>query len=66
MSHDVICKTISQGVVEGVRKRGRPKKQWLDNISDWTKMDINDLVNVVNDRDGWRKCVSKSSVLNPL
>ena len=28
-------------------------------------MDINDLVNVVNDRDGWRKYVSKSSALIP-
>ena len=52
-----------KGLVEGVRKRGRPKKQWLDNISNCTKMGINDLINVVHYRDGWRKCVSKSSVL---
>ena len=37
----------------------------LDNITDWIKMDIIDLVNVVHDRDGWRKSVSKSSVLIP-
>ena len=42
-----------------------PSNQWLYNISDWTMMDIKDLVNVVHDRDGWRKCVSESSVLIP-
>ena len=45
-------------MVKGVLNRGRPKNQWLDNISEWTKMDNKDLVNVVRDRDGWRKCVS--------
>ena len=43
-----------QGMVKGVCKRGCPKKQWLDNITDWTKMDINYLVNVVHDRDELR------------
>ena len=47
-------KTIIQGIVEGVRKRGCQKKQWLDNITEWKKMDINDFVYVVHDRDGWR------------
>ena len=52
-------------MVEGVRKRGRPIKQLLDNVTEWTKMDINDLINVVHYQDGWIKCVSKSSELIP-
>ena len=49
-------------MVEGESKRGRPSKRWLDNISEWTKMDINDLVNVVHDQIGKKyfkvKCVN--------
>ena len=57
--------SLMRPLVEEVRKQGRPQKKWLDYISDWTKMDIKDLVNCVHDRDGWRKYVSKSSVLIP-
>ena len=63
--HDGFYKTIMQVMVEGVRQRGRQKKQWLDIISDWTNMNINDLVNVIHDQDGRRKCILKSSVLIP-
>ena len=27
---------IVEGMVEGKRKRGRQKKQWFDNIREWT------------------------------
>ena len=43
-----------QGMGEGVCKRGLTKKQWLDNITEWTKININYMLNVVHDRDGWR------------
>ena len=39
--HDGLSKTIIQSMDEGLRKQGRPKSQWFDNISDWTKMDAN-------------------------
>ena len=31
-----LSKTILQGTVPGSRKRGRQKKRWIDNITDWT------------------------------
>ena len=58
-----LCKKIMQSMFEGVCKRGRSKKQWLDNISDYTIMDIIYLIPVIHDRYGWRKYVAKSSVL---
>ena len=57
--NDGLSKTII-GIVEGSRKQGRPKSQWFNNISDWTKMDANQLLHTVHDRDGWRKCVVKA------
>ena len=40
--YDNLCKTIMQGSVEGTRKQGRPKSQWIDNIAKWTKRDVSD------------------------
>ena len=30
--HDNLSKTINQGMVEGYRKYGRPKRKWIDDI----------------------------------
>ena len=49
-------------MVEGSRKHGRPKSQWINNISDWTKIDANQLLHKVHDRDGWRQCVVKAEM----
>ena len=34
-----LAKTILQGTVKGKRKRGRQKKRWEDNITEWTGME---------------------------
>ena len=31
-----LAKTILQGTVQGGRRRGRQKKRWENNISEWT------------------------------
>ena len=49
-----------QGIVEGSRNQGLPKSQWFNNISDWTKMDANQLLHKVHDHNGWTKCVVKT------
>ena len=35
-----LAKTILQGRVKGKRKKGRHKKNWEDNIKEWTGMDF--------------------------
>ena len=55
--HDGLSNTIIQEIVKGSRKKGRTKNHWIDNISDWTKMDANQLLHKVHDRDGWIKYV---------
>ena len=34
--NDAIAKYILQSTVEGARKQGRPRKNWISNILDWT------------------------------
>ena len=51
---DGLAKIILQGNVEGKRSRGRPKKQWIDNIKEWTGKGFNELNEIVYDRKKWR------------
>ena len=44
---------LLQGTVEGMRRRGRPRKMWLDNIKDWTRLSIADLLDSTQDRTKW-------------
>ena len=55
--HDSLSKTIMQGMVEGTRVRGRPKKDWMANIIQWTDKTVGELLGKVKDRNGWRRCV---------
>ena len=36
------------------RKRWRPRKMWLDNIKEWIRMSIDDLVDPIQYRSQWR------------
>ena len=38
--HDTLSKTILQGTVEGGRRRGRQRKNWTDNVKEWTDLSI--------------------------
>ena len=33
-----------EGIVEGKRRRGRPEKQWIDNIKEWTMREIDEIM----------------------
>ena len=56
-----MSKTIIQGSIEGIRRRGRPKMQWQDNIVKWTGLDINIVMRAAENREGWKKIVTKST-----
>ena len=58
-----IVKTILQGTVKGVRRRGRQKKGWVDNIKEWTGMGFGDSLRAAEDREGWKGIVATSTVV---
>ena len=41
----------------GARRRGRPRKAWMDNIKTWTGLTVEESVRMAEDRDKWRKYV---------
>ena len=59
--HTSLAKTILQGTVTGSRKRGRPKKAWIDNIKDWTNSDVPSLLHQAENRKRWRTTCSAPS-----
>ena len=56
-------KGIMQGTMPGVRRRGRPRTAWINNIKSWTGLSMEESIRMTEDRDKWRKYVH--GVANP-
>ena len=61
---DGIPKVILQGTVEGSRRRGRPKKRWTDNITEWTDKSFADTQAMAHNWK-WRELMRKSVMTRP-
>jgi len=53
--YESLEKEIVQGCVPGYRNRGRQRRRWTDDISEWTGMKINEAAAAAEDRDRWRE-----------
>jgi len=51
-------KEIMQGTMPGVRRQGRPRTAWKENIKTWTGLSVEELIRMAEDRDKWRKYTS--------
>ena len=58
-----LAKMIQQGTVKGGRRKGRQKKRWEDNISEWTVLGLGEALRKTEDREEWRKVVARSSLM---
>jgi len=52
-------KEIMQGTMSRARRRGRPRKAWMDNINTWTGLPVEESIRMTEDRDKSRKYVHR-------
>ena len=49
--------------MQGKRRKGRQKKRWVDNIKEWSRMDLASSAGAAEDRTMWKGIAVKSFVV---
>jgi len=53
-------KTVIFGDMEGTNRRGRPRREWLNDIQEWCNMDVYSLYTAAKNREEWSTIVRTS------
>ena len=57
--HDSLQKTVLTGRIDGRRGRGRPRRQWYDDIKEWTGNELCTNIKLAQGRVTWRSVASR-------
>ena len=53
-----------QGYVEGKRNRGRPKRNWMNDLTEYTHLSLGNLLNHGIEMNG-KSCVTEEEMCSP-
>ena len=56
---------MSPRPVRGGRNRGRPRKTWGDNVTEWTGLSFAEATRATENREHWRGLVIEAASLSP-
>jgi len=57
--------TVLERIMEGLRHQGKPRRQWIHAIEEWTGCEYIQLKEMSQYRAQWRRKISEWSVLSP-
>jgi Domain of unknown function (DUF6451) len=52
-----VVKMVVFGMMEGTNRKGRPRREWLDDITEWCKKGIQEVAVITRDREAWKHLV---------
>ena len=57
MRHPSLERDVMLGITQGIRRSGGPRRQWLDDITEWLDMNLVRCVRATEERDSYRELV---------
>ena len=60
MEDSRLVKKVMLGGIEGQNRRGRPCKEWLDDITEWTGKEVHELFGLAQNRNRWSLIVKNA------
>ena len=60
MADNRMVKKVVMGYMAGNNRRGRPRREWLDDIREWGGADLPTMIRATQDRSGWKRMVSQA------